>query len=306
MPRWYHETWPEYVPVARRREVAQRQVGLLRRLGIRVQPVQVRGSQVASSVWGKAWCSHLESFSDFSNRLPRGRSYVRHDAVVHLELDTGMIRAFVHGTETYYVEIAIRTLTAERWQDICRRCRGRIDSLLALLEGRIDHEVMAVVADRRQGLLPMPGEIDFACSCPDRARMCKHVAATLYGVGHRLDTEPGLLFELRGVSPDDLLGGAAVGRPAAHDDDLGDDDLAAIFGIEMDDGPIATPAEATAATGEMTAEDVQALRCRLGDTLPAFAVRVGVTPATVARWEKQRGPLRLWGRVRQRLEALQD
>lgn len=300
MPHWYHQTWPAYVPVEMRREVAQRQVGLLKRLGIRVQPVQVRGSQVASSVWGQAWCRHLESFSDYSNRLPRGRSYVRHDAVVHLELDAGMIRAFVHGTETYYVEIAVATLADERWQDICRRCRGRIDSLLALLEGRIDREVMAVVADRRRGLLPMPGEIRFACSCPDRARMCKHVAATLYGVGHRLDTEPGLLFELRGVSPDDLLGGAAV---PTRDDDLAGDDLAAIFGIEMDDGPVAAPVVAAAAP--LTAEDVQALRRRLGDTVPAFAARVGVTPATVARWEKLRGPLRLWGRVRQRLEALQ-
>jgi uncharacterized Zn finger protein len=300
MPRWYHETWPEYVPVAKRREVAQRQVGLLRRLGIRVQPVQVRGSQVASSVWGKAWCHHLESFSDYANRLPRGRSYVRHDAVVHLELDQGMIRAFVHGTETYYVEIAIATLAAERWQDICRRCRGRIDSLLALLEGRIDHGVMAVVADRRQGLLPMPGEIRFACSCPDRARMCKHVAATLYGVGHRLDTEPGLLFELRGVSPDDLLGGATA---TAHDDDLAGEDLAAIFGVEMDDAPVAAPVAAAGAP--LTAEGVRGLRQRLGDTVPAFAARLGVTPATVARWETLHGPLRLWGRVRKRLEALQ-
>lgn len=302
MPFWYEESWPRYVPVEERREVAQRQVGLLRRLGIRVQPVQVQGRQIASSVWGRSWCSHLESFSDYANRLPRGRSYVRHDAVVHLELDQGMIRAFVHGTETYYVEIAITTLAAERWQDICRRCRGRVDSLLALLEGRLDHEVMAVVADRNRGLLPLPGEIRFACSCPDRARMCKHVAATLYGVGHRLDTEPGLLFELRGVAPDDLLGGAAAGP--ARDDDLGDQDLSAIFGVEMDDGPIAAPAPAPASPAPLTAESVQALRRQLGDSVAAFAARLGVTPATVARWEKLSGPLRPWGRVRKRLEAL--
>ena len=48
------------------------------------------------------------------------------------------------------------------------------------------------------------------CSCPDAAVMCKHVAATLYGVGARLDERPELFFTLRQVNQEDLVAGAAT------------------------------------------------------------------------------------------------
>ena len=307
---WYDGAWPRYVPVSERREVARRQVRLLRMLGLRAQPVEPTAERIAASVWGRTWCHHLESFSDLANRLPRGRSYVRHGAVVHLELEAGMIRALVHGSETYHVEISVQPLDRDRWQAICNRCQGRIDSLLAVLEGRLDDDLMALVAHRTEGLLPLPGEIGLACSCPDIAVMCKHVAAALYGVGRRLDTEPALLFELRGVTPDDLLTGVGRGGPsaAAREDDLADDaDFAELFGVELDDGTLVS---AEAVRGNPTdsppldAEEVRALRRRLGDTVAGFAARVKVAPATVYRWEKASGRLRMWSAIRDRIERL--
>ena len=55
------------------------------------------------------------------------------------------------------------------------------------------------------GLFPQPREISFNCSCPDWAMMCKHVAATLYAIGTRLDEEPLLFFTLRGIEMDPFV-----------------------------------------------------------------------------------------------------
>ncbi|MDE0221250.1 MAG: SWIM zinc finger family protein, partial [Spirochaetaceae bacterium] len=93
-----------------------------------------------------------------------------------------------------------------------------------------------VVSDPERGLFPKPRQIELACSCPDWATMCKHVAAVLYGVGHRLDDSPDLLFRLRGVDPEELIspetvlpGGAAAGAETLAEDRLGD-----VFGIDLD------------------------------------------------------------------------
>ena len=315
------DSWPPYVPVADRRACAERQVELLARLGLRVQPVAISGRTVARSVWGRTWCQHLESFSDYANRLPRGRSYVRHGAVVHLELVPGRILSLVHGSETYHVEITVGALDAGRWQEMIRACAGQVDSLLALLRGEIPAAVMAVVADRDRGLLPRPGEIALACSCPDGARMCKHVAATLYGVGNRLDTAPELLFELRGVSPDQLLAGAGTTGPTpdtADTDTLDDADLGEIFGLQLDDpatdaaltdaadvAPTDTADTADAApTGpgpdwQPTAGQIRRARRQLGMSREAFARHLGVTTGSVQRWENGTGRLRLYRRARE-------
>jgi hypothetical protein len=96
------------------------------------------------------------------------------------------------------------------------------------------------------GLFPTPAEIEFTCSCPDWASMCKHVAAVLYGVGARLDHRPELLFRLRQVNEQDMI--ATVGThvplsrkgPAAGKV-LEGTDLAEVFGVELAPAPGAAP-----------------------------------------------------------------
>ena len=166
------------------RRNAAKKMDALRKKGADIQPVVIEGRQIASSFWGEAWCDHLESFSDFENRLPRGRSYVRNGSVCHLAIDKGQIEAKVSGSELYTVKIAIKTLPDKRWKELKRRCTGQIGSLIELLQGNLSDQVMEVVTDRSNGLFPLPGEISLQCSCPDWATMCKHVAAVLYGVAH--------------------------------------------------------------------------------------------------------------------------
>ena len=230
-----------YVPVAKRRQQAMKKMDALRKKGVDIQPVAIKGRKIAASFWGEAWCEHLESFSDFENRLPRGRTYVRNGSVCHMAIAKGEIEAMVSGSELYKVKVAIKTLPGNKWTAIKGRCSGQIGSLLELLEGRLSDHVMGVVSDRKEGLFPLPGEMSFHCSCPDSARMCKHIAAVLYGVGARLDTKPELLFALRGVDHEELIAADAEKAVAAatsrgKSKRLAADDLAEVFGIEIETG----------------------------------------------------------------------
>lgn len=230
--------WAPYVPVAQRRAQAAREMGRLQRRGMKVQPVQIVGRQIARTFWGEAWCGHLEKFSDYENRLPRGRTYVRNGAVCHLDIQAGWIAAKVSGSELYDVSVKIRPLPRDRWARVKSLCVGQVSSALDLLQGRLSHRVMSIVTDRSQGLFPGPREMTLSCSCPDWAEMCKHVAAVLYGVGARLDESPELLFRLRGVDHLELVGQASVHAvvakaPSRAGRRLGEDRLGEVFGIDI-------------------------------------------------------------------------
>jgi uncharacterized Zn finger protein len=229
--------WRQYVPVAERREKARQKMEKLRKKGKSIQPVELEGRVIARSFWGKGWCDHLESFSDFANRLPRGRAYVRNGSVCHLEIQPGRIEAMVAGSSLYKVSITIKELKSSTWKRVKKKCAGQIGSMLELLQGKLSDQVMSVVTDRKDGLFPKPGEIQLSCSCPDWAVMCKHVASALYGVGSRLDAQPDLLFLLRDVDAEELIASelAVPGAAAASaSDTLAEDQLGDIFGIDLD------------------------------------------------------------------------
>jgi uncharacterized Zn finger protein len=226
--------------VAERKEKARKQAEKLRKRGQPLAPVVIAGRTIAATFWGKAWCENLERYGDYENRIPRGRAYVRNGSVVDLKIGTARVNALVSGSHLYSVEIEIRPLKAEVWKGVKRACTGRIGSLLELLQGKLSREVMEIVTKPRTGLFPEPAEISFRCSCPDWASMCKHVAAVLYGVGARLDREPELLFSLRDVDHRELIAapGAAdlAASPKIRERTIADDDIAGIFGIEIDEG----------------------------------------------------------------------
>jgi uncharacterized Zn finger protein len=235
---WYE--FRPYVPVAERRRRALQKLKKLKKKGQPVAPVTIDGRTIARSFWGKSWCDNLERYSDYANRLPRGRTYVRNGSVVDLQIAKGEVLAFVAGSELYKIKIGIAPVKPSHWKSICRECAGSIDSLVELLQGRLAKGVMDRVCREGDGLFPSPAEITLSCSCPDWADMCKHVAAALYGVGARLDERPQLLFVLRGVDEGDLFAGTGEGMslpkaaPTAANV-LDDSDVAALFGLEMAD-----------------------------------------------------------------------
>jgi uncharacterized Zn finger protein len=235
---WHGYGFRPYVPVAQRRANTARQMAKLAKKGHAIDPVQIDGREIADTFWGKAWCENLESYSDFENRLPRGRTYVRNGSVVDLQIRPGKVTARVSGSELYDIDIKIKPLSKPRWQAISSQCAGKIASVLELLQGRLSRGVMEIITHRESGLFPKPSEISLDCSCPDWADMCKHVASALYGVGARLDQRPELLFVLRQVDHMELIEQAAgqVLAPAASSDKktIAEGDLADVFGIEID------------------------------------------------------------------------
>jgi uncharacterized Zn finger protein len=235
---WYDFARRPYVPVAERRRQAERKLAKLKKQGRSVAPVTIEGRTIAKSFWGKSWCTNLEQYSDFANRLPRGRTYARNGSVVDLQIAKGEVTAMVAGSELYEIMIKIAPVKTAGWKSICRDCAGTIDSLVELLQGRLAEGVMDRVCRKDDGLFPSPREIKLSCSCPDWADMCKHVAAALYGVGARLDEQPKLLFVLRGVDESELIAGAGADLTLAKSAPraakvLDDGDVAALFGLEM-------------------------------------------------------------------------
>jgi uncharacterized Zn finger protein len=230
--------------VQEQRRNAARESQRLTKRGEKLSPVVIEGRTIASSVWGKAWCENLESYRDFEYRLPRGRSYVRHRAVIDLKVSAGQIEGLVCGSEVYSVRVAIKPLAQAHWSRIKTQCAGQVGSLIELLEGRLSESVMSIITHREGGLFPKPPEIQMDCSCPDSATMCKHVAAVMYGVGARLDLQPELLFVLRNTNHADLIAQAAdfeVTRKGSGRKMIADDALGSVFGIELDSLPQGQP-----------------------------------------------------------------
>jgi uncharacterized Zn finger protein len=239
---WY--SFRPYVSVAQRQAQAKRELQKRQKAGEKVTPIVIEGR---TTFWGKAWCKNLESYSDYSNRLPRGRSYVCNGSVVDLQIQPGKITALVSGSSLYRITIAISTLTDTTWRDLKTRCAGQIGSLVELLKGGLAKSVIEIVTAKEGGLFPKPKEIKMSCSCPDSAGMCKHLAATMYGVGSRLDHQPELLFLLRKVDHLELIAEAAsnVGKqPTTQKKTLAASELANVFGIDIagSDEPAEAPA----------------------------------------------------------------
>ncbi|MCC7420298.1 MAG: SWIM zinc finger family protein [Planctomycetaceae bacterium] len=231
--------WKPYVSVAKRRADAKKRAEKMAKKGTPLEPIEISGRKIAATFWGKAWCDNLESYSDYANRLPRGRTYVRNGSVIDLKIAAGQIKALVSGSDIYNVTVDIAPVAIKDWKTILSDCSRSVDSLMDLLQGRFSKGVMERLTRQREGLFPQPREINVRCSCPDYATMCKHVAAVLYGIGARLDIDPQLLFLLRKVDHQELIREAVDGAnlDAALEGDqsstLAGADLGAMFGIDL-------------------------------------------------------------------------
>lgn len=233
--------WRPYVSVAERRKNGQQAMKEMIKKGEKIKPVNINGRTIASTFWGKAWCEHLEAFSDYANRLPRGRTYVRNGSVMHLAIEEGKVIAYVQGSDLYKIKIEIKSVDQKKWKSIIEKCSGEISSVIELMQGKLSSGVMKTITNQNEGLFPKPKEIELNCSCPDSAYMCKHVAAVMYGVGSRLDKEPELLFKLRKVDHMELVSKASIktsiktsGKGASKSKALEGQNLSDLFNIDLE------------------------------------------------------------------------
>jgi uncharacterized Zn finger protein len=248
----YYGGWAPYVPVAERRAIAAEKIKKMQKKGQRFNPIHIEGRTIAKTFWGKAWCDNLENYSDYENRLPRGRTYVRNGSVIDLQVTKGKVNAQVMGSSLYKVVIEVKPMPNNKWKNLVKVCAGKIDSLIELLQCKFSKAVMSILIDKEAELFPSPQEISMSCSCPDYAGMCKHIAAVLYGIGAAIDTNPEWLFSLRHVDHLKLLASAATSeilsttQPSSNA--IGDGDLSTIFGIEMEEPIAVTPKKAASST----------------------------------------------------------
>ena len=251
MGRYDYYGFAPYVSVAQKKINAEKLAAKMTKKGAKLEPVSLTGTKLTTTFWGKSWNANLEQYRDFENRLPRGRSYVRHGAVIDLKVKAGSVEALVSGSSLYKVGIMIKSLESGRWKNLKKECSGKITSLIGLLQGKLPASVMEAVTREKSGLFPEPKDITFQCSCPDYAGICKHVAAVVYGIGARLDLQPELLFTLRGVDHLELIteaGDAVAGQAEHADNGVVFEDIGGIFGIELDDS--STPAAKAKPTGK--------------------------------------------------------
>jgi uncharacterized Zn finger protein len=255
--------WRPYVPVAQRRKNGEKAAQKLIKKGEKIEPIKINGRTIAKSFWGKAWCEHLESFSDFANRLPRGRTYVRNGSVIHLKIEEGKVTAFVQGSDLYKIAVEIKSLGTKKWKAISEGCSGEVGSVIELMQGKLSDEVMKTITDRHDGLFPKPKEISLKCSCPDSAYLCKHLAAVMYGIGSRLDNEPELLFRLRNVDHMELISKATIktsGKGARKSKSLDGQDLSNLFNIDLDDAPVGIITDTNKDTDKSSGKSLKKLK----------------------------------------------
>ncbi|HOO33713.1 MAG TPA: hypothetical protein PLO84_12495 [Thermotogota bacterium] len=201
------ERFKKYQTVAERRQMAKNSTERLKKRKDSLEPVVIEGKKLATNWWGMAWNQNLERYADYTNRIGRGRSYVRNGSVIDLKINKGLVTGLVQGSRKtpYKVSITIETLSVEKREQIVQLCHNRIASLESLIDGKFPEELKVLFTEKAYGLFPSPEEIKFSCSCPDWASMCKHVASVLYGIGSRLDKNPMLFFELRDLDGTALI-----------------------------------------------------------------------------------------------------
>lgn len=244
----YFSYFPPYVSKAEKQRLAQKSIEKLKKDNPDLSPVIIKGRTYATTWWGKAWNDNLTRYADFSNRVGRGRSYVANGAVLDLQIKEGEINSLVQGSSSspYKIVIKITELTDSIWENIKKSCSNKLSSLSELLTGKLPKDVGEIFTAVGSGLFPEARSMKFSCSCPDGAHMCKHVAATLYGVGSRLDQDPSLLFKLRKVNMKDLIQETLVGvkdqlKQKAEDTItavkksriISDTNVGELFGIDM-------------------------------------------------------------------------
>lgn len=241
----YDYEFYKYVTVAEKKAKAQKSIEKLRKKNPDIRPVEVKGRKLAKTWWGIAWNENLERYSDYANRLERGRSYVRHGAILDLKISPGRVEALVQGSTSkpYIVNVTIDSLSETSWKKIVKSCEGKINSLQELVDGKFPEALAEIFTKQGSGLFPIPKEISLNCNCPDWAVMCKHVAAVLYGIGARLDENPSLFFLMRDVNIDEIVSKAVKEKSEdllkkskrRSKRAIEDGDISTIFGIEVDE-----------------------------------------------------------------------
>jgi uncharacterized Zn finger protein len=177
--------------------------------------IKARGTG-GKSWWAGRWIAALERLID-TGRLSRGRSYARSGQVVKLDVGPDGVAAQVQGSQVkpYKVRIHLQRLSDAAWEQVIDGMAAEALFAAKLLSGEMPQQIEEVFQAAGSSLFPAAsGDLQTDCSCPDWANPCKHVAAVYYLLGERFDTDPWLMFELRGRSQEQIAAALRARRAA--------------------------------------------------------------------------------------------
>jgi uncharacterized Zn finger protein len=165
------------------------------------EPIEVATKvKIATSFWGQSWCQNLVMYETAAHRLPAGRKLLRDGGVIDLKINAQTITAKVISDRLYHVQISIEVLDDEQKEMWQTKLNDPSYTLMDRLYGRLPEDLKQQMIDRDSGIFPSLSAIRFSCECVDDADVCEHVAASLYAVAIKFDTNPALFFPLRGLS----------------------------------------------------------------------------------------------------------
>lgn len=186
--------WPHYEP-ARPKPVKN---------GIKTK--NERGA-IGETWWSKRWIHVLESLG-MGARLDRGRSYARRGQVVSIDVQKSVVTAKVQGSrpKPYSITIRLVSLSDKDWDKVIGIMASQAIFAAKLLSGEMPQNIEEAFVEAKVSLFPRSGkDLDTDCSCPDYANPCKHIAAVYYILAERFDSDPFLIFKLRGRTKEEII-----------------------------------------------------------------------------------------------------
>ncbi|HEX7734044.1 MAG TPA: SWIM zinc finger family protein [Ktedonobacteraceae bacterium] len=189
------------------------------------QPIKIEGGLKARSKqgaigetwWSRRWINVLESFS-MGSRLTRGRGYARQGQVASIDVEPGIVKARVQGSQPrpYNVKIQLKPLADRDWERVIDAMAAQALFAAKLLAGEMPTTIEEAFSEVKLSLFPTTvKDLVTSCSCPDWANPCKHIAAVYYLLAERFDEDPFLIFKLRGRTKDEIIQALRARRTAA-------------------------------------------------------------------------------------------
>jgi len=187
-------------------------------------------AQFSRTWWGRRFIAALEEFTD-PGRLSRGRSYANGGRIKSFEIKEGVATAQVRGSVNpyfgvykeplYTTVIEIKSISAANWSAAIAYVASKAGFISKLLLNEMPDNIEDAFSTLGLHLLPhQRSDFKTRCSCPDSSNPCKHIAGVYYLLAAKLDRDPFLLFELRGLSRTDLhaeLAKSPLGRALSQE-----------------------------------------------------------------------------------------
>ena len=151
--------------------------------------------------WADRWRRVLDAAGpSAARRIQRGQAVARRGGVSDLDLRVGEVRGSVAEARShpYQVSISWDPAPRERWDAAAEQLRRELRFTAALLDGELPDDLADALGEVGVRLLPPFSALRLSCSCPERAAVCRHVAAVHDAASVLIGRDPVLLLRLAG------------------------------------------------------------------------------------------------------------